>query len=184
MKVSIVLASLLLVVFVACGGSDSGNGGGTPSQEVALKEDVKAQLNLSKTSTDIKAGDEFDIIMSIKGATKKIGAVSATIKFDSKYIEIDTTIGEDNTTDTGKGFHKGLATKDYMIMSNINSVDSGEFKFAAITATNHITGNDMQEIIKIHAKAKDTYVSTAYSSIKLNVTEVTDELGKTLKESK
>ena len=133
---------------------------------------------LTPVTQELGASTGFDMEVRIDTGGKNLGAFNMYFDFDPTDMTIDVTQGIDPSSDTGRGFHKGGDTANYMMMSNSEDIANGHFRFAGITASNYANGNN-QHIITIHAETTAEFTSGS-SSLELRVNELSDELGHAL----
>jgi len=133
---------------------------------------------LTPVTQELGASTGFDMEVHIDTGGKNLGAFNMYFDFDPTDMTIDVTQGIDPSSDTGRGFHKGGDTANYMMMSNSEDIANGHFRFAGITASNYANGNN-QHIITIHAETTAEFTSGS-SSLELRVNELSDELGHAL----
>lgn len=113
-------------------------------------------LNVTSSATKLKAGEEFDVVISVNGNSNLIGSLSLMVTYDKDVIE--HVAKPDNTYETA------LFTGD--VLSAFNADVAGEFT-ASIIATDGVTldGN----IVKFRFKVKDTV--SKFGKYEFTVTE-------------
>jgi len=113
-------------------------------------------LNVTSSATKLKAGEEFDVVISVNGNSNLIGSLSLMVTYDKDVIE--HVAKPDNTYETA------LFTGD--VFSVFNADVAGEFT-ASIIATDGVTldGN----IVKFRFKVKDTV--SKFGKYEFTVTE-------------
>ena len=127
-----------------------------PTVSFAAEAGEHIQLNVTSSATNLKPGDEFDVVVSVNGNSNLIGSLSLMVTYDKDVIE--HVAKPDNTYETA------LFTGD--VLSAFNADVAGEFT-ASIIATDGVTldGN----IVKFRFKVKDTV--SKFGKYEFTVTE-------------
>lgn len=127
-----------------------------PTVSFAAEAGEHIQLNVTSSATNLKPGDEFDVVVSVNGNSNLIGSLSLMVTYDKDVIE--HVAKPDNTYETA------LFTGD--VLSAFNADVAGEFT-ASIIATDGVTldGN----IVKFRFKVKDAV--SKFGKYEFTVTE-------------
>lgn len=113
-----------------------------PTVSFAAEAGEHIQLNVTSSATNLKPGDEFDVVVSVNGNSNLIGSLSLTVTYDKDVIE--HVAKPDNTYETA------LFTGN--VMSVFNTDVAGEFA-AGITAIEGVKFDG--DIVKFRFKVKD-----------------------------
>lgn len=127
-----------------------------PTVSFAAEAGEHIQLNVTSSATKLKAGDEFDVVISMNGNSNLIGSLSLMVTYDKDVIE--HVAKPDNTYETA------LFTGN--VLSVFNADVAGEFT-AGITALDGVTLDG--DIVKFRFKVKDTV--SKFGNYEFTVTE-------------
>ncbi len=138
---------------------------------------------------EIGANTNFDIDVHIDTGGKNLGAFNMYLDFDASQVTIDemqvaisiyANASGSITLDNNalRGFDRGSDTQNYMMLSNIDDINNGNFRFAGIHSTDEANGNNVH-VITIHAQTTSSFTSGS-SNFSLRVNELSDELGHAL----
>ncbi len=126
---------------------------------------------------ELTAGQNFDIEVFIDTSGRDLGAFDVYFDFAPTQMIVDLSQGENPGEDSGRGFHKGSDTSEYIMMSNSEDVANGHFRFAGIAAQNNANGNK-EHLATIHAKCVEAFaIENAGFAFRINA--LSDELGLT-----
>lgn len=127
-----------------------------PTVSFAAEAGEHIQLNVTSSATNLKPGDEFDVVVSVNGNSNLIGSLSLMVTYDKDVIE--HVAKPDNTYETA--LFTGNA------ISIFNADIAGEFT-AGIAATDGVTLDG--DIVKFRFKVKDTV--SKFGNYEFTVTE-------------
>ena len=113
-----------------------------PTVSFAAEAGDHIQLNVTSSATNLKPGDEFDVVVSVNGNSNLIGSLSLTVTYDKDVIE--HVAKPDNTYETA------LFTGN--VMSAFGADVAGEFT-VGIAATEGVEFDG--DIVKFRFKVKD-----------------------------
>ena len=127
-----------------------------PTVSFAAEAGEHIQLNVTSSATNLKPGDEFDVVVSVNGNSNLIGSLSLMVTYDKDVIE--HVAKPDNTYETALFTGNAIST--------FNADIAGEFT-AGIAATDGVTLDG--DIVKFRFKVKDTV--SKFGNYELTVTE-------------
>ncbi len=146
---------------------------------------AEGDIWLTTTDTIVEAGEYFDVEIHTDTGGKKLGGFDFGVNFDSSKLSINKTINASSIytdsngnvsldVDSIKGFGRGNNTQNYMMMSNTNDTDNGNFRISGIKVEDEANGNNVH-VATIHMQVKGDAVGNA--NIDLEVNGYLDELG-------
>ncbi len=127
-----------------------------PTVSFAAEAGEHIQLNVTSSATNLKPGDEFDVVVSVNGNSNLIGSLSLMVTYDKDVIE--HVAKPDNTYETALFTGNAIST--------FNADIAGEFT-AGIAATDGVTLDG--DIVKFRFKVKDTV--SKFGNYEFTVTE-------------
>lgn len=127
-----------------------------PTVSFAAEAGEHIQLNVTSSATNLKPGDEFDVVVSVNGNSNLIGSLSLMVTYDKDVIE--HVAKPDNTYETALFTGNAIST--------FNADVAGEFT-AGIAATDGVTLDG--DIVKFRFKVKDTV--SKFGNYEFTVTE-------------
>ncbi len=113
-----------------------------PTVSFAAEAGEHIQLNVTSSATNLKPGDEFDVVVSVNGNSNLIGSLSLMVTYDKDVIE--HVAKPDNTYETALFTGNAIST--------FNADVAGEFT-AGIAALEGV--NFDGDIVKFRFKVKD-----------------------------
>ena len=126
---------------------------------------------ITPASQNVGASQDFSIEVHIDTGGKDIGVFNMYLDFDPSLVTVDTTQGTD-------GADKGADTTDYTVMSNVDDIANGHYRFAGMTASGHANSGDAH-LVTIHMQTTSSFTSGT-ASLDLRINELSDELGQAL----
>lgn len=127
-----------------------------PTVSFAAEAGEHIQLNVTSSATNLKPGDEFDVVVSVNGNSNLIGSLSLMVTYDKDVIE--HVAKPDNTYETALFTGNAIST--------FNADVAGGFT-AGIAATDGVTLDG--DIVKFRFKVKDTV--SKFGNYEFTVTE-------------